>query len=777
MTRSSGVCHALYSSNLVYKQYSHANDIVLMSLSILSIFMIILLSCWIMKREQLMSKGDVDGANKQFIYIYKYMIYFYMLIIGLQGLCMIIYVSCIEIGNIPSDNIILQILHSLIIALPNAQIGLVLFSFTKNTLSLESLLRGIKFTIPYTILCFVANLISIWDEKASSIVKASVDMIFFFSCLYVLCRQCQYEWKRRNIILRYIVCVLILCSFDGISQIYTSNTMDGYCIQQIGLYLWYILYPIIFFLTVKYDSDYHWMNNAKPLVSSTQNSLGDLDLFLLPGYSTTIQHYNYKKKRNNSYVNEINNTDIQFRFRKLKQIISGYIKIIPFTKIKFDNNSKIGSGSTSKVFKGNYRGKLVAVKSLLRLDKKTNMSWTDLTLIFRESILSSSIKHPFIVRFIGASLTYNCFYLIYEYCEYGDLQQIVIENMHGDNNILIKSVKQRYYYLCDICSGMIFIHDHGYVHRDLKTANVVVSFSTKKNRYIAKICDFGVSRKLTKENIKQMKVNSKTFSYGKGYQSNNNKEMYLNSDDIPNTVINESITSSVNYSEISRTIHVGTPAFLAPEILLKLVQSKGLNLQKEYNKKLKKQQNNNNNNNNDNSNGDFKHKLSSSKLFVELSKNNDKNTNPSIYCDYATDVYSYGMIMWSLITKKLPYKGFKPLDMILMIYSSERLNIDDTYWNEWKSCNDINIDIKQMKNLIESCWAQYPSQRPTFKQIAIILKHINIHKYNNNPNLDVNRNSVAGLSDRNTIIHPSYDTVTNITLDSDETSFTTSEAN
>ena len=37
--------------------------------------------------------------------------------------------------------------------------------------------------------------------------------------------------------------------------------------------------------------------------------------------------------------------------------------------------------------------------------------------------------------------------------------------------------------------------------------------------------------------------------------------------------------------EIERTIHVGTPAFLAPEILLKLVKSKGVNLRKKRKKR------------------------------------------------------------------------------------------------------------------------------------------------------------------------------------------------
>ena len=181
---------------------------------------------------------------------------------------------------------------------------------------------------------------------------------------------------------------------------------------------------------------------------------------------------------------------------------------------KNDDNSgkqKLGGGSTGVVFRGKYGKQAVAVKELTRLDRKSEMSWTDLTLIFRESILNSSLAHPNIVKFIGASLTYNAFYLVYEYCEYGDLQQIVVENSHPENQKLT-CIKQRYWYLIDICKGMMFLHENNFVHRDLKTANVVVTWSTKVKRYIGKICDFGVSRKLPKDQQQIQEVNNSLLS-------------------------------------------------------------------------------------------------------------------------------------------------------------------------------------------------------------------------------------------------------------------------
>ena len=218
-------------------------------------------------------------------------------------------------------------------------------------------------------------------------------------------------------ILRYLSVVMVITGLGFVSVIFQSGSADGDCFSQIAFYLWYIVYPLVFFKTIQSDSDYHWSYASRPFLESTQQSIADLDLFALPGYHGGIESAG----------------DTSFRFKKLKQMVSGYVAIIPFKKIKFDRDDPscddhddgrkrrkgtIGAGSTSKVYCGTYKGHPVAVKCLSR----HLMSWTDLTLIFRESILSSSLSHPNVVQFMGASLTLNGFFLVYEYCTYGDLQ-------------------------------------------------------------------------------------------------------------------------------------------------------------------------------------------------------------------------------------------------------------------------------------------------------------------------------------------------------------------
>lgn len=650
---------------------------------------------------------------------------------------------------------------------------------------------------------------------------------------------------------------MIITGFGFVAQIFQSGKTDGNCIAQIGFYAWYIIYPLVFFKTIQDDSDYHWVYASKPLIESTAKSIADLDLFSLPGYHGV--HFESTE-------------DKKFRFKKLKQMVSGYVPIIPFTKIKFENNDEdtrstissnsspsrsskssknnghapnapngggaskrdnqtIGAGSTSKVYRGMYKQQPVAVKCLSRLDKKTDMSWTDLTLIFRESILSSSLSHPNVVKFLGASLTYNGFFLVYEYCAYGDLQQILVEHSHPEEPKL-SSIPQRLFYLLDIAEGMKFLHKSGFVHRDLKTANVVVNYSKKNKRFVGKICDFGVSRQLPQEQEERMSRNamahdrfnkslSTTYSDVGSFADDNStvlsvgngSNLTVNSNGVQsvNTVgsgygiqtftpsqagvgattllhgnnhnLNANALSEKhkqwqkfatrgNTKEITRTIHVGTPAFLAPEILLKLVKSKGVDLEKERKKQKKRErkkmqeklkrrkererkrkekeskenkgdiestsiqkavgrtlndideEKENVNNAEENLSDDDDDGITSAPHHYVRGAILDHNIDPHIYCDFSTDVYSFGMILWSIVTSKLPYKGFKPMDMILMIKNAQRLSVSDKEWKKWGTCREIDIDVEKLQDLLEQCWAQYPYQRPSFEQIGEILTNI-----------------------------------------------------
>merc|ERR1712154_711899 len=137
-----------------------------------------------------------------------------------------------------------------------------------------------------------------------------------------------------------------------------------------------------------------------------------------------------------------------------------------------------------------------------------------------------------------------------------------------------------------------------------------------------------------------------------------------------------------NFHEIERTIDVGTPAFLAPEILMKLVKKKGIRLSQSASSTL---------------------------------------LDPLVASDFSTDVYSYGVVVYSLITAKLPYKGFKAMDMILMVRAEKRLSVSDEEWQQW---SPYVSKLSHLKLLLNSCWSQHAKQRPTFVQICQLLQEM-----------------------------------------------------
>lgn len=143
---------------------------------------------------------------------------------------------------------------------------------------------------------------------------------------------------------------------------------------------------------------------------------------------------------------------------------------------------KIGMGASGVVFEGRFKGQSCAVKRLnLMLNEQTGKEY------LAEVKLLTEIRHPNVVLFYGVSFddsTNDC-YILTEYCKNGCLQDVLLDLEREITDA------QKLQMVVDVAIGMRFLHASNLMHRDLKSANVLVA-----GRLELKICDFGISRRI-----------------------------------------------------------------------------------------------------------------------------------------------------------------------------------------------------------------------------------------------------------------------------------------
>jgi serine/threonine protein kinase len=134
--------------------------------------------------------------------------------------------------------------------------------------------------------------------------------------------------------------------------------------------------------------------------------------------------------------------------------------IVEYSTLKLKN--KIGSGHFSTVFRGEWRGREVAIK------KVTNdMTSPGAEKEFKREIMTSvKIRHhPHLVTLIGVSQYQNEFYIISEYCHGASLFDL----LHESKVLLPWSTRLNI--AKQIANGMVFLHSSvpPVIHRDLKS--------------------------------------------------------------------------------------------------------------------------------------------------------------------------------------------------------------------------------------------------------------------------------------------------------------------
>lgn len=154
------------------------------------------------------------------------------------------------------------------------------------------------------------------------------------------------------------------------------------------------------------------------------------------------------------------------------------------SKFNYSIKEKIGEGTFGKVYLSYHNNKSYALKQI-PTDLPNGLSITTI----REIKILKKLKHKNIIEIIEVACknneeTFNRntidLYIVFPYYEY-DLYTLIKRKQLTKSEIRFIGVQ--------LCEGLAFIHKKNFIHRDFKSANILLSHSLE-----LKICDFGLTR-------------------------------------------------------------------------------------------------------------------------------------------------------------------------------------------------------------------------------------------------------------------------------------------
>ncbi|OEL33524.1 Serine/threonine-protein kinase STY8 [Dichanthelium oligosanthes] len=210
-----------------------------------------------------------------------------------------------------------------------------------------------------------------------------------------------------------------------------------------------------------------------------------LDVFVVDGWKTEetdglLQSLKETAARNHPSLSNPTNSAASERILELQEKIGDSNVDRNLLQIR----EKIASGSSGDLFRGTYHGVDVAIK-FLRAEHVNDSSKVE---FLQEIMILKSVNHDNVVQFYGACTKQRKYVIVTEYMPGGNLYDF----LHKQKNTLDLTVVLRI--AIGISKGMDYLHQNNIIHRDLKTANLLMG-----SDHVVKIADFGVSRHPSQE--------------------------------------------------------------------------------------------------------------------------------------------------------------------------------------------------------------------------------------------------------------------------------------
>ncbi|ELP83881.1 protein serine/threonine kinase, putative [Entamoeba invadens IP1] len=246
--------------------------------------------------------------------------------------------------------------------------------------------------------------------------------------------------------------------------------------------------------TTKNSCDVYEIRTSPKIVSLDVNLACEFEVYLTPNFTSKIE---------DKIACVILDLEVG------KQDVT-YIPIRAFTTSstrldyhELNEEKKLGEGSFGIVYKGEYRGNVVAIKKLKHIEGRQEESIID---DFENEInMLDKFRSEYIVYFYGAVCIPNKVCLVTEFAPYGSLQDLMKQRKSEEVVIKIR-IKM----MLDAAKGICYLHTNGILHRDIKPDNILVFSLDLNTKVNGKLTDFGSAR-----NVNLIMTNM-TFTKGIG---------------------------------------------------------------------------------------------------------------------------------------------------------------------------------------------------------------------------------------------------------------------
>jgi NIMA (never in mitosis gene a)-related kinase len=167
----------------------------------------------------------------------------------------------------------------------------------------------------------------------------------------------------------------------------------------------------------------------------------------------------------------------------------------------FIEQKVLGKGTYGQVFKA--RRISDGLSYAVKVVNLTPLNHREIADSVNEIRVMASFNSPFIIRFYESFCDNKRLYIVTEYSRLGDLSHLIERRKRQNRRFQENDIWR---FLIQLLEGLRVLHSHGVVHRDLKSANILLSAPD-----LIKIADLGISTVLHSKQLARTQIGTPLY--------------------------------------------------------------------------------------------------------------------------------------------------------------------------------------------------------------------------------------------------------------------------